>query len=109
MTLESFILSASRQAASDLHLEPGLPAALRIRGGLRMAGDPLPGKLLADLAREVLGAEGWAHFTEKRSADFSRTIGGVRCRFKVWFRGRLIDTIQASRSGFIDRDLESGF
>ena len=103
MTLESFILSASRQAASDLHLEPGLPAALRIRGGLRMAGDPLPGKLLADLAREVLGPEGWSHFAEKRSADFSRTIGGVRCRFNVLqtsrgvgFAIRLLTSFQAT-------------
>jgi len=103
MTLESLISAASRQGASDLHLEPGLPAALRVRGTLRLAEDPLPGKLLADLAREILGAEGWQQFATKRSADFSKTIGGVRCRFNVLhtsrgvgFAIRLLTSFQAT-------------
>jgi Tfp pilus assembly pilus retraction ATPase PilT len=33
MNLESFIALAKEHGASDLHLEPGLPMALRVLGG----------------------------------------------------------------------------
>lgn len=103
MTLDSLIVAAQRQGASDLHLEPGLPAALRVRGALRTVGEPLAGNTLLELAREAIGAEIWPHFVERRSADFSRTIGGVRCRFNVMhtsrgvgFAVRLLATFQAT-------------
>jgi len=38
MDLESLVSLAQSNAASDLHLEAGLPAALRIRGALRTTG-----------------------------------------------------------------------
>lgn len=88
MTLDSLITAAHQQGASDLHLEPGLPAALRLRGALRVVGEPLAGKALLDVAREAVGAEAWPHFIERRSADFSRNIGGVRCRFNVFHTSR---------------------
>ncbi len=103
MTLDSLIAAAHRQGASDLHLEPGLPAALRVRGALRTVGEPLAGNTLLELAREVIGAEIWPHFVERRSADFSRTIGGVRCRLNVMhtsrgvgFAVRLLASFQAT-------------
>jgi twitching motility protein PilT len=103
MTLDGLIVAAHRQGASDLHLEPGLPAALRVRGVLRTVGEPLSGNTLLELAREVIGAEIWPHFVERRSADFSRTIGGVRCRFNVMhtsrgvgFAVRLLASFQAT-------------
>ncbi len=103
MTLDALIVAAQRQGASDLHLEPGLPAALRVRGALRTVGEPLAGNTLFELAREVISAEIWPHFVERRSADFSRTIGGVRCRFNVMhtsrgvgFAVRLLASFQAT-------------
>jgi len=103
MTLESLIATAHRQGASDLHLEPGLPAAFRVRGTLQSAGEPLPGNLLLNFAREAVGNEAWPHFLEKRSADFSRSIGGVRCRLNllhtsrgIGFVVRLLSSFQAS-------------
>ncbi len=103
MTLESLITTASRQGASDLHLEPGLPAAVRLRGALRTIGDPVPGTLLVEFAQGLLSGEAWQHFVERRSADFSRTIGGVRCRLNlmhtargVGFAIRLLASFQAS-------------
>ena len=42
MSLESLIPAARQEGASDLHLEPGLAPALRIRGSLRLAGRNLP-------------------------------------------------------------------
>ena len=57
MDLESLVALAANNGASDLHLEAGLPAAIRIRGELRTTGDPLPANLLAEWARGVIGEE----------------------------------------------------
>jgi twitching motility protein PilT len=103
MMLESLIAAAHRQGASDLHLEPGLPVAIRVRDTLRTQGDPIPGKALLELAHQAVGAEAWPHFLARRSADFSRTISGVRCRLNlmhtsrgVGFAIRLLANFQAS-------------
>lgn len=87
-TMNSLIAAANRQGASDLHLEAGLPGAVRVRGALRTFGEPLSGKVLLELAKEVIGPEAWPHFVERRSADFSRTFAGVRCRFNVMHTSR---------------------
>lgn len=103
MTLEPLIAAARAQGASDLHLEAGLPAALRVRGDLQIIGEPIPPAVLLELARNILGAEGWARFLERRSHDLSRTIGGVRCRINVLqsargvgFAIRLLASFQAT-------------
>src|SRR6266545_3475611 len=41
MYLDALIALASTSGASDLHLEPGLPAAIRVRGQLRSVGELL--------------------------------------------------------------------
>ena len=103
MTLESFIALAKENAASDLHLEAGLPAALRIRGALRTVGEPVPAKLLSETAKDLIGSEQWPQFLERRSFDFSKTIQGVRCRINilqtargVGFAIRLLAAFQAT-------------
>jgi len=103
MSLEDFIATARQQRASDLHLEPGLPPALRVRGSLRTVGDPIPAKELLDWAREIIGEALWQNFLERRSADLSRTLQGVRCRINilqtargVGFAIRLLSTFQAT-------------
>src|SRR5438552_9871805 len=88
MDIASLIAAANEQGASDLHLEPGLPAAVRVRGALRVVGEPLPAKTLFDLARSIIGAEQWPHFVERRSFDLSKTIEGVRCRINVLHTSR---------------------
>ena len=88
MNLESLIASAKELGASDLHLEPGLPAALRIRGALRVAGEPVPARLLHALAQELIGPEQWPGFVERRSYDLSKTLNGVRCRINVLHTAR---------------------
>jgi twitching motility protein PilT len=102
MTLESLIAAAQRQGASDLHLEAGLPAALRIRGTLRATGEPISPQISAGFAREILG-DHWPQFLERRSADLSRTISGVRCRINILqtargigFAIRLLASFQAT-------------
>ena len=102
MDLETLIASARQQGASDLHLESGLPAALRIRGTLRTAGEPIAPQTLSGFAREILG-EQWPQFVERRSADLSKTISGVRCRINILqtsrgigFAIRLLASFQAT-------------
>ena len=69
MNLESLIATAKQQGASDLHLEAGLPPALRVRGSLRTMSEPVAARTLADWAREVIGEAQWPGFQERRSAD----------------------------------------
>lgn len=88
MNLDDLIASAHAQGASDLHLEAGLPAALRIRGALQIQGDPLPAGALAALASGLVGPELWPSFMAQRSFDFSRTIAGVRCRINILHTAR---------------------
>src|SRR5258706_7210498 len=103
MDWESLVGLAASNGASDLHLEAGLPAALRIRGALRTSGEPVPAELLMQFARGIIGEEQWPHFLERRSHDMSRTIRGVRCRIKIMqpargvgFASRLLATFQAT-------------
>ena len=103
MRLDSLIATAREQGASDLHLEAGLPPALRIRGTLRVLGDPLTPKTLLEAAQEMIGVEQWPRFLAQRSFDFSRTIQGIRCRINVMqtargvgFAIRLLASFQAT-------------
>jgi len=103
MNLDSLVAAARQQGASDLHLEAGLPAALRVRGALRQAGDPIPASALAACAHELIGEANWERFLERRSADLSKNLGGVRCRLNVFqtargigFAIRLLAAFQAT-------------
>lgn len=103
MDLAALVRLAESSGASDLHLEPGLPAALRVRGALRLAGEPLPARALLEAAHHLLPPELWADFQQRRSADLSRTIAGVRCRINllhsargVGFAIRLLASFQAT-------------
>ncbi|HVR36984.1 MAG TPA: PilT/PilU family type 4a pilus ATPase [Methylomirabilota bacterium] len=103
MTFDDLIGMAREQGASDLHLEGGMPAAIRVRGALQTTGEPIPSKALFEMARAVLGDENWAAFQERRSHDLSLTIRGVRCRINVLqtargigFAVRLLSSFQAT-------------
>ena len=103
MTLDSLITLAREQGASDLHLEPGFPPAVRVRGSLRTVGEPVPAGDLLGWAREIIGETPWQNFLERRSADLSRTMQGVRCRINIMqtargvgFAIRLLSTFQAT-------------
>lgn len=74
---------AKENGASDLHIEAGLPPALRVRGVLKTLDQPLPAKETQEMAQALLNQEQWEQFLERRSFDFSRSIQGVRCRINV--------------------------
>ncbi|HYX92043.1 MAG TPA: ATPase, T2SS/T4P/T4SS family [Myxococcaceae bacterium] len=103
MTLDSIVRLARERGASDIHLEGGIPPALRIRGDLHVSGDPLPPAALAAMAREVIGEDQWPEFVQRGSHDLSRTVRGVRCRINVLrsargigFAIRLLTSFQAT-------------
>ena len=83
MDLEAFISAAAASGASDLHLESRMTPATRVRGALRVAGEPIPANVLTAMARSLIGEEQWPAFLERRSFDLSKTIGGVRCRINI--------------------------
>ena len=88
MDLESLINAAAASGASDLHLESRLAPATRVRGTLRVAGEPMPAQVLTEVARSLIGEEHWPAFLERRSFDLSKTIGGIRCRINILHTSR---------------------
>jgi Tfp pilus assembly pilus retraction ATPase PilT len=54
MRLAPFVECARSNGASDLHLEPGLPPAFRIRGQLYPNGEPITGAAILAIAKELL-------------------------------------------------------
>ena len=88
MNLRTLIDLAKSSGASDLHLEPGLPPALRIRGSLKAFGAPVPGQVLLEAARELIGPAHWDAFLQRRSFDLSRNMQGARCRINIMHTSR---------------------
>jgi twitching motility protein PilT len=88
MNLRALIALAKAEGASDLHLEPGLAPVLRVRGALRSVGEPVTPALTAEWAREIIGAEEWPQFLERRSFDLARTMEGLRCRLNILHTAR---------------------
>ena len=88
MDIELLIAAAREEGASDVHLEPGLPAAFRVRGSLRSQGAPVDARELERVARELAGENHWPEFLARQSYDFSRTVRGMRCRVNVFQTAR---------------------
>ena len=86
--LEAFVGLAKEQRASDLHLESGLPPALRVRGTLRIIGERVSPGVLQGMARALLGDDAWHTLQERRSHDLSKTVRGVRCRINILHSAR---------------------
>ena len=77
---EELIGQARALGASDVHLEADTPIVARIRGELQTVGANLSANRLMQASQAVLGAEGWALFRARGSADISVAIAGTRCR-----------------------------
>ena len=82
--IDEWIGQAWSLGASDLHLEAGTPLVVRVRGELQISGGAVPGDALVQAAQDFLGAEGWAQFRERGSADLSVAVSGVRCRINFF-------------------------
>ncbi|HMK84925.1 MAG TPA: ATPase, T2SS/T4P/T4SS family [Steroidobacteraceae bacterium] len=80
MQFEQWIEQAYSLGASDLHLEADTPIVARVRGELQTVGGTVSGAALMQVARQLLGAERFAQFVERGSADISEAVGGMRLR-----------------------------
>ncbi len=84
MLLDEWIGKAQSLGASDLHLETDTPVVARIRGELQTVGGAMAGERLLQEAQDLLGAEGWAQFKARGSADISLVIANTRCRASLF-------------------------
>lgn len=88
MLLDSLVTLAKQAGASDLHLEPGLPPAMRINGTLKIAGDPISGTDILNETKSLVDNELWTRFIENKSLDLSKMISGVRSRINIFQTSR---------------------
>src|ERR1017187_149653 len=98
MIFEEWIGKAHSLGASDLHLETDTPVVARIRGDLQTVGGTIAGERLLQAGQDLLGAEGWAQFKERGSADISVAIAGPTGAGKSTTLAALIEEINASRA-----------
>jgi twitching motility protein PilT len=82
--LEEWIGKAHSLGASDLHLETETAVVARIRGELQTVGGVIAGERLLQSGQDLLGADGWAQFKARGSADVSLAIAGTRCRASLF-------------------------
>lgn len=81
---KGWILKARELGASDLHAEAGSPLIARVRGKLQAIGESASEVDLQRTSEELLGAEGWARFVSRGSADISAEVAGTRCRINIF-------------------------
>jgi twitching motility protein PilT len=84
MIFQGWIRKAQELGASDLHVEADGPVIVRIRGKLQSLEENSSATELQQSGQQFLGAQGWAEFLERGSADVSVEITGVRCRINLF-------------------------
>ena len=99
-TIESLIGIARRYGASDIHLEAGMPVALRVRGQLKVMEQPVSAQEMHSMAKHLVGDAQWHDFMERRSFDCSTTVSGIRCRVNALHTARGIGMVIRLFSSF---------
>ena len=84
MSFQEWIRKARELGASDLHVEADGPIIARVRGKLQPLGETCSAVDLQQTSEELLGAEGWAGFLSRGSADISVQVAGTRCRVNLF-------------------------
>jgi Tfp pilus assembly pilus retraction ATPase PilT len=82
--LNALIRTGRDRGASDIHLEPNLPATFRVSSGLVASNKQLSRDETQAIARALLGEDHrWQAFLKKGSADLASSIEGVGCRINI--------------------------
>jgi twitching motility protein PilT len=84
MSLRDWVQIGRKLGASDLHAEGGSALVARVGGELRSVGETIAGNHIVQVGKDTLGAEAWAQFMERGSADISVVLGGTRCRINMY-------------------------
>ena len=98
--LEPYVALAKQHGASDVHIEAGMPPAVRVRGKLQSVGEQVSGETLLSLAKWVVGTDDWNEFVRRRSFDGTRLIKGVHCRIHVLASSRGVGLAVRLLAGF---------
>jgi len=83
-SFKEWIARGRELGASDLHVEAGGTVAYRIRGRLETTAEVAHAAALTRIAQELLGAEGWAGFIARGSADVALECANTRCRVNLF-------------------------
>ena len=84
MSFQEWIRRARALGASDLHAEADGPLIVRVRGRLQPLGETSSAADLQRTGEALLGADGWAGFLARGSADVSVELAGARCRINLF-------------------------
>ena len=84
MSFQQWIRRARELGASDVHAEADGPLTVRVRGELQPLGETSSEVVLQRTGEQLLGAEGWAGFLGRGSADVSVEVSGTRCRVNLF-------------------------
>jgi twitching motility protein PilT len=84
MSLRDWVHIGRKIGASDLHVEGGGALVARVGGQLRPVGEPIAASVVIQVGKDILGAEAWAQFMERGSADVSVVLSGMRCRINLF-------------------------
>src|SRR4029077_8851764 len=84
MRFQKWIRKARELGARDLHAEADGPLVVRVRGTLQPLGEASRAVDLQLMGEELLGADGWAGFLSRGSADISLEVAGTRCRINLF-------------------------
>jgi len=98
--LDPYVALAKQHGGSDVHLEAGMPPAVRVRGKLQAVGEPVSGESLLAVAKWVVGTDDWSEFVRRRSFDGTRQILGVHCRIHVLASSRGVGLAVRLLAGF---------
>lgn len=91
-SLATLLEAAERKGASDVHLHPGVPVALRVEGRLGIVSQTIEERQQEQLLLEVLDEEQKTLFLEEGDLDFSYvTPGGLRTRANYYRTNNGVD------------------
>ena len=88
MSIEKLVKQAYERGATDLHMESGLPPALRLKGNIEFLEDPINPTQFREWLVKLLGPERWEYLEINKSVDLSEFISGIRCRINVYYSYR---------------------
>lgn len=84
MTFPTWLQTANKLGASDLHLEAGTPVLARVRDELVQIAESVSESEIERVARELVHEAGWMQVEKQGSTDHSTAFAGVRCRVNVY-------------------------
>lgn len=81
--LNQYVSLALSRRGSDLHIEPGVPIAIRVQGALQQVGDAVGALVTNDIARSLLDEKGWQDFERLGGCTIATSVAGIRCRVSL--------------------------